>query len=99
MADASREGRRRPLVFSPPAQAYAGLKDRFLTGDHPAVVRSRLASAAVDAPSDGDGDVHRAAENVRLHQLEAGPSHGEFGLPVDAERREDECGAALDAER
>ncbi|XP_051902991.1 platelet-derived growth factor receptor beta-like [Hippocampus zosterae] len=67
-------------------KAYAGLTERFLTGDHPAVVRSRLAAA----PGDGD-----TPENARLRRPEAGPSHGELGLAVDT----GEGGAAPAAER
>ncbi|XP_077360523.1 platelet-derived growth factor receptor beta-like isoform X2 [Festucalex cinctus] len=85
-------------------KTYARLTNNFLTGDHPAVVRSRLTSAAVNMPSETKGS---NVPEARVHLLEAGPeeagpSHGEYILPVKVEARHGgggEEGAALDADR
>ncbi|XP_061658351.1 platelet-derived growth factor receptor beta-like isoform X2 [Syngnathoides biaculeatus] len=81
-------------------KTYARLRDDFLSGDHPAVVRSRLTSVTVSVPSDTNGST---ASEANLHLLatgpeEAGPSHGDYVLPVIAETHNG-GGAALDADR
>ncbi|XP_061607443.1 platelet-derived growth factor receptor beta-like isoform X2 [Phyllopteryx taeniolatus] len=81
-------------------KTYARLTDDFLTGDHPAVVRSRLTSTTVDVPSDTDGS---NTSEATVHLLatgpeEAGPSHGEYILPVRVGTGNG-GGAALDADR
>ncbi|XP_077402889.1 platelet-derived growth factor receptor beta-like isoform X2 [Vanacampus margaritifer] len=89
-------------------KTYARLTNNFSTGDHSAVVRSRLTSATVNMPSDSKGS---NVPEARVHLLEAGPeeagpeetgpSHGEYILPVKVEARHGggEGGTALDADR
>ncbi|XP_049598028.1 platelet-derived growth factor receptor beta [Syngnathus scovelli] len=59
-------------------KTYARLTESFLTGQHPAAVRSRLTSAAVDGSK---------VPEATVHLLEAGPSHGDCVLPVKVETR------------
>ncbi|KAM9781831.1 platelet-derived growth factor receptor beta-like isoform 1-T1 [Syngnathus typhle] len=59
-------------------KTYARLTESFLTGQHPAAVRSRLMSAAVDGSK---------VPEATVHLLEAGTSHGDYVLPVKVEPR------------
>nr|XP_061801261.1 platelet-derived growth factor receptor beta-like [Nerophis lumbriciformis] len=66
-------------------KTYTRLTDSFLSGDHPAVVRSRIMSAAASMASDRNGTSPAPEATVHLLEAgleEAGPSHGEYILPV-----------------
>ncbi|XP_077448241.1 platelet-derived growth factor receptor beta-like [Stigmatopora argus] len=84
-------------------KTYARLNDSFLSGHHPAVVQSRLMSAPSNSASDTNGTSSPASE-ATVHLLaagpeEAGPSHGEYILPVNVTTSNSCGGTALDAIR
>ncbi|CAJ1063217.1 platelet-derived growth factor receptor beta-like isoform X2 [Xyrichtys novacula] len=77
---------------------YLQLTDSFLSGDSPAVLRSRL-SPSSSAPTDTQGSPapQEDAHLLEVKPEEAGPSHGTYIIPVTDITIETSRGAVLDA--